>query len=162
MKKMINKVSKNLSEKGLTLIEILASIILVTIILSAFFSFFIQSAKTGKTSEEVVDATYLAQVEMEKIYAQIKMEKIYELSRNGDVKDVINELVKEYVQDDPNKYIFTKKIDGSYVKLHFKLYSEPEMSGLVKLVIEVFEQDFELEKETRPRAKMETILEWRS
>lgn len=151
MKKMINKVSAFINSKGLTLIEVLVSIILISIILFSFFSFFIQSAKTGKTSEEVVDATYLAQVEME---------KIYEVSNKGDFKSGINEIVnslsyKQLAPDSSKEYRYSKSQDGFYLRLTFKEHTYPGMSYLV---IEVFEH----ENDIRPRAKMETILEWGS
>jgi len=152
---MINKVSLYLNNKGLTLVEVLASIILISIILFTFFSFFIQSAKTGESSEEVVDATYLAQGEME---------KLYEISRNGDFKDGINEIVNSLEPDDKqltldNPYIFKKIISGSYIRIKLTQHTDSQLSNLV---IEVFEQDFEQETDPRPRAKMETILEWGS
>lgn len=148
---MINKVSLYLNNKGLTLVEVLASIILISIILFTFFSFFIQSAKTGKSSEEVVDATYLAQVEME---------KLYEISNKGDFKSGINEIVnslsyKQLAPDSSKEYRYSKSQDGFYLKLTFKEHTYPGMSYLV---IEVFEH----EQDIRPRAKMETILEWGS
>lgn len=148
---MINKVSLSLNNKGLTLVEVLASVILISVILFTFFSFFIQSAKTGKTSEEVVDATYLAQVEME---------KLYEISNKGDFKSGINEIVnslsyKQLAPDSSKEYRYSKSQEGFYLKLTFKEHTYPGMSYLV---IEVFEY----EQDIRPRAKMETILEWGS
>ncbi|MFJ7971181.1 prepilin-type N-terminal cleavage/methylation domain-containing protein [Psychrobacillus sp. NPDC096389] len=144
---MRNKVHTCLNTKGLTLIEILVSITLITIILTAFFSLFIQSARTGKTSEEVVDATYIAQAEME---------KLYEISKNGDLNSVNEKLITlNYSQPNSNEYFFTKEANGLFVHLKLKKHFYPGMSYLV---IEVFEQ----ENGTRPRAKMETILEWGS
>lgn len=146
--KMVMKLNSRLNSKGLTLIEILVSIILITIILSAFFSLFIQSARTGKTSEEVVDATYLAQTEME---------KLYEISRDEDFTSSIKKIVEtlDYTQPKSDEYIFTKEINGLYIHLKLEKHFYPKMSYLI---IEVFEQ----ENGTRPRAKMETILEWGS
>lgn len=148
---MINKVSLSLNNKGLTLVEVLASVILISVILFTFFSFFIQSAKTGKTSEEVVDATYIAQVEME---------KLYEISNKGGFKSGINEIVnslsyKQLAPDSSKEYRYSKSQEGFYLKLTFKEHTYPGMSYLV---IEVFEH----EQNIRPRAKMETILEWGS
>ncbi|MEK4228865.1 prepilin-type N-terminal cleavage/methylation domain-containing protein [Solibacillus sp. FSL H8-0538] len=60
------KLKKTLDcQKGISLIEVVASIVLISIILISFFGLFIQSAKTGKASEEIVDATYVAQQKME-------------------------------------------------------------------------------------------------
>lgn len=145
------KLNSRLDSNGLTLVEILVSIILITIIISAFFILFIQSAKTGKTSEKVVDATYIAQVEME---------KLYEISKKGDYNSGIREIVnsleyKQLTSSNSDEQIFTQTIKGLYTQLKLKKHSYPGMSYLV---IEVFEQG----DGTRPRAKMETILEWGS
>ncbi len=56
------------NNKGLTLIEVIAAMALLSIILISFFGFFIQSKKTNVSSESIHDAAYLAQVEMEKMY----------------------------------------------------------------------------------------------
>lgn len=55
-------------ENGFSLIEVLASLVILSLLLTSFFTIFIQSAKTSKTSEEVVHATYTAQKMMEKLY----------------------------------------------------------------------------------------------
>ncbi|WP_153062600.1 hypothetical protein [Metasolibacillus meyeri] len=63
---MLKKIIHN--EQGLSLIEVVASIIILTIILLSFFTFFISTAKTTKTSSTIFDATYYAQQEMEAFY----------------------------------------------------------------------------------------------
>lgn len=60
------------SNKGFALIEVVASIVIITLILLSFFGLLIQSNKTGKSSEQIIDATYLAQQEMEKMYSYFK------------------------------------------------------------------------------------------
>ncbi|MEY9969741.1 prepilin-type N-terminal cleavage/methylation domain-containing protein [Lysinibacillus sp. RC46] len=64
------------SQGGFTLIEVIASLVIITIILLSFFGLLIQSNKTGKSSEQIIDATYLAQKEMEKMYNYFKSTKI--------------------------------------------------------------------------------------
>lgn len=58
-------------ERGISLVEVVASVVLITIILISFFSFFIQSKKTHIASESIVDATYIVQQEMEELYGLI-------------------------------------------------------------------------------------------
>lgn len=60
-------------ERGISLVEVVASIVLITIILISFFGFFIQSKKTHVASESIVDATYIAQQYMEEIYGLISV-----------------------------------------------------------------------------------------
>lgn len=57
---------------GFSLVEVVASIVIITLILLSFFGLLIQSNKTGKSSEQIIDATYLAQQEMEKMYSYFK------------------------------------------------------------------------------------------
>src|SRR5690625_6456628 len=57
-----------INEHGFTLIEVLASIVLLAIILTSFGMIFAQSLKTSNTSERIIDHTYIAQREMERIY----------------------------------------------------------------------------------------------
>ena len=60
-------------ERGVYLLEVVASIILITIILISFFGFFLQSKKTHVASESIVDATYIAQQYMEEIYGIVSV-----------------------------------------------------------------------------------------
>ncbi|TMW72049.1 type IV pilus modification PilV family protein [Alteribacter natronophilus] len=53
------------SEKGESLIEILASLVLLSIIIVPFMAFFTGSSQSASTSERIMDATYLAQMKME-------------------------------------------------------------------------------------------------
>ncbi len=70
MKRQNRKIFK--SQGGFSLIEVVASLVIITIILLSFFGLLIQTNKTGKSSEQIIDATYLAQKEMEKMYNYFK------------------------------------------------------------------------------------------
>lgn len=48
------------NEKGLTLVEVLASIVILTIVLTSFYGLFIQSAKFDKVNEDSLVASNLA------------------------------------------------------------------------------------------------------
>ncbi len=63
---MSNNVYRN--ERGATLVEVIASFVILVILLVSFFTFFIQTKQTTKSSKTNVDATYVAQTEMENIY----------------------------------------------------------------------------------------------
>lgn len=66
MKRKKNNVLK--SQSGLSLVEVVASIVILMMIVLSFFGLLIQSNKTGNSSEQIIDATFLAQREMEKMY----------------------------------------------------------------------------------------------
>ncbi|UJF14841.1 prepilin-type N-terminal cleavage/methylation domain-containing protein [Jeotgalibaca sp. MA1X17-3] len=55
------------NESGVTLIELLASIVLITLIVTTFLSFFIQASKTNVQIDDTNKATFFAQAEMERL-----------------------------------------------------------------------------------------------
>ncbi|SEK50638.1 hypothetical protein SAMN04488700_1660 [Carnobacterium iners] len=52
-------------ESGMTLVEILASILILSLIVTTFLSFFIQAAKTNNQTDNVNEATFIAQEQIE-------------------------------------------------------------------------------------------------
>lgn len=56
------------NDRGLTLIEVIASLVIISIILISFLGLFVQSKKTNVSSEGIHDATYEAQKAMETLY----------------------------------------------------------------------------------------------
>lgn len=69
----IPTISKHrLTETGFSLIEVIISILLLSIVILGFFSLLINSAKTTKVSESITDSTYNVQKEMETLYSLSK------------------------------------------------------------------------------------------
>lgn len=56
-----------LNEKGLTLIEIIITVVLLSIVLTAFFTFFIQSTQYSKFNEEKLTSVQVAEDVVAKI-----------------------------------------------------------------------------------------------
>jgi prepilin-type N-terminal cleavage/methylation domain-containing protein len=56
-----------MNQKGLTLIEVLASIVILSIIGMSLLTFFVQSARSNNLSKNMMDATYVAQTQIEEI-----------------------------------------------------------------------------------------------
>ncbi|HHU07354.1 MAG TPA: prepilin-type N-terminal cleavage/methylation domain-containing protein, partial [Clostridiaceae bacterium] len=54
-------------ENGVTLVELLAAIILISIIVISFMGFFTMAAKTNSRTNAVNEATFLAQQEIGRI-----------------------------------------------------------------------------------------------
>ncbi|MDB6354166.1 hypothetical protein PH235_11410 [Trichococcus sp. K1Tr] len=52
-------------EEGMTLVEVLASILLLSLIITTFLSFFIQAAKINNKTDAVNEATFIAQEQIE-------------------------------------------------------------------------------------------------
>lgn len=65
---MTRRLKQMNNQNGLTLVELLGSIVILSIIVVSFLGFFIQSARTTKVSGEIIDASYIAQQQAEEIY----------------------------------------------------------------------------------------------
>ncbi|MBM7608823.1 Tfp pilus assembly protein PilV [Lysinibacillus composti] len=111
------------NNRGITLIEAVVSLLLITIILISFYGMFIQSKKTNSNAESISDATYLAQTEMEKIYELSKNQSIsslnstfitgYSLTSNRSIRacDDLNQLnYNEYTSE----IVYEKTLNEKY------------------------------------------------
>ena len=136
----------NMKEAGLTLIEVVASIVILTLIITTFLMMFLQSAKTNKTSERIIDATYYAQVEMENIHA-ISQETSFN-DRKSTMKEFLN-----YETIDSINFIKDDVESGKYFEV--RLIGRLDLP-LVELLVRVYNNK---EKE-KLEAQMETILSW--
>lgn len=150
----IPSLKHRLNESGISLVEVVAATVLLTFILLSFFTLIINTAKTTKTSEGIVDYTYLAQTEME---------NAYELSSTSTSKDLaiikksIPSLGYTYHAEKDGYSIFKKPIvaDNVYVLLKIKKHDPLNYDNLTNFIIEVYGNDRDVLK-----AKMETILMW--
>lgn len=146
MKKVIFK-KQFQSEKGMTLIEVVASIVILSIILLSVYKLLISSSETTKTSETIIDATYIAQTEMENFYsfshennmpAQFDKEIFpsYEYKRN----------------EDSSTFIYQNDTDypGYSLELKLKLTG----SNMTRIILKVYNNKNVL------KSQMETTLEW--
>lgn len=64
MKREMKKLN---NEAGVTLVELLAAITVLSIVITAFLGFFIQAARTNQHTNKINEATFLAQEQMESI-----------------------------------------------------------------------------------------------
>lgn len=122
-------------EKGVTLVELLAAIAILSIIVTAFLAFFIQAARTNSQTNEVNEATFLAQEEIERV--------THYSNENQTV-----EAMKETLNFENNTRL-TNPAAGVVVST---MITDPSgESDLYKIVVEVREGG-------KSRAKMETRL----
>ncbi|UTR11248.1 hypothetical protein MM300_02640 [Evansella sp. LMS18] len=141
MKKMLVLFTQE--ESGRTLIEIIASIVLLSIIAIPFAGMFVQSSKSINVSDEIINATYVAQTEMEKIY-QLS-------SENNNFHDLISKL--DY--DERFENDFYKETEKYLIKSNLTRKN----NELVQVLVKVFEDEAALDAE-RPAAQMESIYLW--
>ena len=129
------------SEKGLSLIEVVASILLISIILLSFFGLFVQSNKAKTVSSHTVDLTY---------YNQTEMENLYTVTLGGNFAS----LGYTTIQNNSDKKIYSKKENN--LEYTVTLKPVPAHSNLTQVLIEVSTNSPHLQ-----HSKMETILKWK-
>lgn len=134
------------NEKGVTLIEVLASIVILTIILTSVLMVFLQSMKASETSKDTIDATYIAQTEME---------MMYELSRDTMFEDLKEKMLKrDYTElANVNEYEKTPKENSYNIIIKLK----EEENSLINAIVEVYEKD----QATKPLVQMENLFDWK-
>ena len=123
----MDKLYKN-NESGLTLIEITASIVLISIIFIGFFSLLITSKKVGVASEDIVDATYITQQAMEEVYLT---------SSNMNLEEIVNYYLTEknsahttYTATNNNNFTITFNHDFNnlLLSIQFLKHTQPSLS----------------------------------
>ena len=90
------------SEEGMTLVEVLASILLLSLIITTFLSFFIQAAKVNNQTDAVNEATFIAQEQIELLtyYATtMTVEETLDLIKDESPKMVSGFEVKSTIQN---------------------------------------------------------------
>ncbi|SHN08345.1 type IV pilus modification PilV family protein [Gracilibacillus kekensis] len=136
------------NEKGLTLVELLASIVILSIIVAAFLTFFINSARTTNVAEEVVDATYVTQQQME---------SIYHLATTNSFNQFIDAMKDQADHSQTNSSTHRFTISSNSYRLEVTV--EPvkdndnnSIPDLIRLLIKTYD------KENRQKVQMETRL----
>lgn len=142
------KLKRALGENGLSLVEVLASFVILTLLLTTFLMMFIQSAKVNKASEHIIDATYIAQTEMENIYALSKTTK------NGAKEATIKGLGYTNGSKENSWIVFEKK-SNSNVLIKVKLQNKKGNMDRVLVEVRGIPDD-------NLQAQMENVVVWRA
>lgn len=141
---------------GFTLVEVLASIVILSILLISFLLIFLQTMKTTNTSEDIIDYTYIAQTEMEKVY---ELTKEPYTDRNNAIATIGYSHVGE--EDGWESLTMEASDDQVLTKISWKIDEDEEgtmESPLTKFRIQVFDKN-DLAK---PKVQMENWLEWKA
>ncbi|WP_079523907.1 type IV pilus modification PilV family protein [Solibacillus isronensis] len=154
-------------ERGVSLVEVVASIVLITIILLSFFSFFIQSKKTHVASESIVDATYIAQQEMEELYGFISNRNAFWLNNPANKVIELSNVNKNFTYKDDidcgidcKRFVLTNENDNGIL-----IYDESDWielaantqypnNNLVNVIVSVPKDN------STTSVVMETIFRW--
>ncbi|KGR79652.1 type IV pilus modification PilV family protein [Ureibacillus manganicus] len=152
---------------GISLLEVLVSIVILSLIFLSFFYLFIQSAKTTKSSETIIDSTYVAQSEMEQMYYLSSNIVLGQLVTGVESLDHCNDTnpanrpATKYcyhkISQTSGKTVFDKYDfeTDQYIKLTLKQHTIATNSNFIRILIQVFE-----EKDGLLKAQMENTIEW--
>jgi prepilin-type N-terminal cleavage/methylation domain-containing protein len=133
------------SEKGLTLIEILASIVILSIIIMSLLSVFIQSSRSNSFSKNIMDATYIAESSMEEISNSVTAStSLTNLNLIGYTKKC----------SDGSCYEKSSNTKGHYVYVELV----PKGTQLVNAKVKVYNNNSSSKK---LEAQMELLLSWK-
>jgi prepilin-type N-terminal cleavage/methylation domain-containing protein len=136
-----------MNEKGMTIIEILASIVILSIIVVSLLSFFVQTARSNHVSKNIVDATYIAENEIEEVYSQIKAStSLAALTTPAGYTQKSKTTVNA---------VYEKSIPKHYI--HLELVSQAVGSPLVTVKVKVYKDHTKAVQE----AQMEMVVQWK-
>lgn len=136
---------------GYSLVELLVSVLLLTIIVVAFLSVFQYATRNNITSGQVVDQGYVAQTRMEDIIDSNNTEP--------DFDALIAAMATEYasctkVGGAIIEHIFTGKKDGYNIKIVMKEKAYATSEDLVSVFVGVYEDS----SYSRPIASVQNII----
>jgi prepilin-type N-terminal cleavage/methylation domain-containing protein len=151
-----------MNEKGLTLIEVLASIVILTIIGVSLLTFFVQSARSNNLSKTILDATYVAQTQIEEIN-NYNQSSTFATSINTIGQSLINpgsftryyDNVVGCTSSSTSTFCYGKTLSGDnrYVDLRLSTYS----ADLGKVLVKVYKDSTKKKQE----AQMEMFIPWK-
>lgn len=122
---MLSMLSPLSNEKGMTLIELLGSLVILSIVLIGFFSVFTQSAKMQNANEEHMIATNLARTALDDVremdtdalsletYEQFNMTgfpQVPSVTQSGHFHTHPNHSLKLQLSEEPNSSLWLAKI----------------------------------------------------
>jgi len=116
--------SKRFNEKGLTLVEVLISLALLSVIVLAFLPLFQSTFSSVRIADGITDATYIAQNSIEKLYNE---------SNNENFLDDFDQGQRTYIDDIFGKFHVKEQIvflqgESGLVRAVVRVYSDSEMS----------------------------------
>jgi type II secretory pathway pseudopilin PulG len=137
------------NDKGLTLVEILASIVVLSLLIISFLALFLNSAKSISKTEDIIDSTYVVQSKMEEIYG---LSQTYGFSNSlsrysglGWTEIVSNQPITKITMNQKNNYYITAEIS-----------KDANSPKLIKVLIKAYTDESKQKLDTQ----METVLLW--
>lgn len=118
------------NEEGITLVEVLASIVILTIILATIMNFFPQMASMNNKNEEKQQATNLVKKEI--IYWQNIIENQSTLDKFLNNPSMFNEFISDCVEEESFEFgcgIFSSQVNGDSFDVIVKIKKTPDLES---------------------------------
>lgn len=157
------------NSKGISIVEVVASFVILAIILMSFMGILVQTKRTNASSETIQDATYVVQAEMEALYlvanAKDSLDKLAlaELFINGHKYEKESELNTQYKECKEitsgqltNTVTYTGHVDGYISNLKLDLTCRPNNNVLGNVTLELIDP-----KVGSTKAKLENAYIWK-
>lgn len=146
------------NERGVTLVEVLASVVIIVLLAMVFMDLFLTSARSNVVSEEVVDHTFVA---------QRQMEELYEAGQQYASEDLETVLTSFYglslEQSLPEEKIFSKTEGDARVEVTLTPYTPDDetFSELTNVLTKAVVEVSSTADPGDPFTKIEGLIEWR-
>ncbi|VDG97924.1 Uncharacterised protein [Lysinibacillus sphaericus] len=140
---------KTTEESGLTLVEILASLVILGIVIVSFLSIFGQSALHNKNTDNLMTNTN---------YAEYLMELFVSYSQKGSsIESVSNLLVNdERFKKKPNLE-YSKETTEGIIEVRFDEIDQLDGYRVTRVIINTYST-----RSTQPNSVIESLLYWRT
>ncbi|RDU37015.1 hypothetical protein DRW41_09995 [Neobacillus piezotolerans] len=141
------------SQRGLTLIEILAAMMILTIIIVSMLPMFAHSARSNSFSKNMIDATYVAEAHMETAYNLVSTVPSLD-SATASLTSIAYGYTLTTADCPAGSKCFYKADSGHYVFV--QVANAGLANEMAKVKVKVFKDSTKAVKE----AQMETLLTW--
>ena len=142
------------NERGISLVEVVASIVIIGVIFLSISGLLLQSKKTTVASETIVDSTYIAQQSMEEVYDLTQKQKLNLQKLQHYYTDPLRGGTLLTTPSDPQLIVELTKPDFK-IKLHFQPLANDQIlssnTKLFNIVITV--------EHGKSKSSMENIIE---
>ena len=105
-----------LKDNGFTLIEVIASIVIISIVLISFSQIVVMNNKVAASNNDKLIAINLAEAELERIKIQPFEESFIQKPTDQPLDDVISEVQRQFINEGHNTNFYT--VEFSFTQSH--------------------------------------------
>lgn len=161
-----SSIQKLKKEDGVTLVELLAAIVILALITTAFLAYFTQAGQTNNRTDEKNEATFIAVEEMERVTSLSQEDLTFVDVQNTYLNNDFNFLdegnqAESYsvASNDETSLTVNRQTSGYYVTLKIQNKILPQENESEEIPgVSVYQVTVTVEGEGQNRANMQTVL----